>query len=129
MYKVRFHLANGPHYMHWQIKDMKTGHVEYMNPQTYSLWLINCQLKNSKTTAQKIHDGADKTVCAWIECSAWHAQSNYAMHEYLTDANQVEGLEYNPKNKPYWCFLGEDIDNKKFSDLMTLRSRVYHIIH
>jgi hypothetical protein len=128
MYKVRFHLANGPHYMHWQIKD-SDGNIEYIDPEKYSLWLIGCKLKNNAGTAKKIFEGADKTVCAWIECKSWHLQSRYSMSENMLDAIHMEHIEYNPHKQPYWSLLGMNMDGKECNDLVTHGRRVYQIFN
>lgn len=126
MYRVRFHLANGPHFMHWQIKNMSTGKVEYVNPEHDCLVMTNCILKNQPRTAQKIFDGADKTVCAWIQCGRWYLQSVHYTREYLADA-KMERIRYNPKIVPYWHFMldGKNIDNNPFCILVTVNRRVY----
>lgn len=127
MYRVRFHLANGPHFMHWQIKDMETGNVEYVDPQKYSLWLTNCKLKNNKKIARQIRDGADKTVCAWIECASWRIESDAFTCDFLFERTDIEHLQYNPRKAPYWNLLGCDIDNVRCDELITRKSKVYHI--
>lgn len=127
MYRVRFHLANGPHFMHWQIKDMETGNVEYVNPDKKSLYLIGCKLRNSPSTAKKIFETGDKTVCAWIECKSWHTQT-LAWSEDMINSG-VQWLEYNPHKKPHWNLSGENIDGYRYSMLMTHNKKVYQIFN
>ena len=59
---VRFHLAKGEHYRHWQVK--RGAEVHYYDPAQYNLILWGCRLRNHAKTAQKIHDGANKSV--WL---------------------------------------------------------------
>ena len=128
MYRVRFHLANGPHFMHWQIKDMETGHVEYVNPEHDCIVMTNCILKNQPKTAKKIFLGEDKTVCAWIECRVWYLQSINFIREYLAEATSVEHIRYNPKVTPHWHFMSHpkaNMDDSAFSLLMTVNRKVY----
>ena len=67
--KVRFNLGKGKNYMKWKLQF--PTHSEYYSPSEYNLAMFGCTLKNSKTTAKKIHDGAHKTVCAWILCDKY----------------------------------------------------------
>ena len=69
MYKVRFHLGRGKHFMQWQIKSDENV-VSYVDPLDNQLAMLGCRLSLQPSAAQKIHDGANKTVCAWIECES-----------------------------------------------------------
>lgn len=91
MVRVRFHLAKGENYQKWQIVQGKS--VLYFDPETVRLLMMNCRLRNRRGTADKIYAGADKTVCAWVECDA------------LLMANIVKAgrqLQYNPRKCPHW---------------------------
>lgn len=108
MFKVRFHLAKGPNYKKWQVTS-SCGAKSYHDPEKNELEMIGCKLKNNKKTAQKIFDGENKTVCAWIECDEIHIRNiklNSTLHSKIF---------YNPKKSPYWIDQnGQDIDNKQF---------------
>lgn len=102
IYKVRFHLQKGPNYLKWQVR-APDGSVSYYDPKEFSLVMINCKLKNRVKTAQKIHDGADKSVCAWIECK----QIN--VYQEVLSTNTLYGtLSYNPKVHPHWVLKYEE---------------------
>ncbi len=119
MTKVRFHLANGPHYMQWQVR---TGdNVTYYDPHEVSLEMIGCKLRNQRGTANRIHAGENKTVCAWVECNSLrvHPPSDPT----VSDINPVR---YNPRKFPHWYNLQlEDIDNCKFTTLRTWSRLIY----
>lgn len=105
MNKLRFHLGKGEHYMHWQRRHKDKG-VEYINPEGYGATYVNVKLANRKSTAQKIHDGENKTVCAWVEFD--YSWGRVPKGEYPNDLIE---LYYNPRNKPYWTSdLFDDID-------------------
>ena len=70
MYKIRFHLANGNNFMKWQVKNTDTNEVSYVDPSENQIAMMNATLKVQPSTAKKIHEGACKTVCAWIQCEA-----------------------------------------------------------
>lgn len=107
-YQVRFHLGKGENYGKWQVKALHG--VRYYDPATVSLTLLDCQLRNQPATAQKVYDGANKSVCAWVDCN-----------EVLVDgpADHV-GLpvSYNPKVAPYWRNMaGDRIDKQRIEVL------------
>ena len=106
MYKVRFHLGRGEHFMHWQIKSkLNTGDgtgakeiVDYVDPLDNQLAMLGCKLSLQPTTAQKIHDGANKTVCAWIECESVQVLEV----NRLKPNEQDYRIKFNPRQKPEW---------------------------
>ena len=67
MFKLRFHLANGPHKYKWQLKDSE-GNVTYVDPAHANFTMTKCKLHNSPKVAEGIYAGKEKTVCSWIEC-------------------------------------------------------------
>jgi len=111
--RVRFHLAHGPNFQNWQVKCGDS--VDYYDPSEYVLHMENCKLRNQPLTAQKIYHGANKTVCAWIECDSVTAvPSGNGM------LPAVDFLYYNPKHKPYWHLTsGQNADNTVFDTLST----------
>ena len=111
--RVRFHLAQGPNFKNWQVKC--GDNVEYYDPAEYNLHMENCKLRNQPATAKKIYDGANKTVCAWIECDSVTA---YPSADRVPRA--VDFLYYNPKRKPYWHLTsGVNADDRVFDSLST----------
>lgn len=116
-YEVRLHLGKGENYGKWQVKSM--AGVRYYDPATVSLTLLDCQLRNQRGTAQKIFDGANKDVCAWVDCN-----------EVLVEGPSTPtGLpvSYNPRIAPHWrSFCGENIDGKGFN---LLRSNWIQLVY
>ena len=107
--RVRFHLAAGEHFMHWQIR-YPNGDVQYVKPSEQNMLLHGCKLRNQKGTAKKIHEGSSKTVCAWIEC-------DWIQNVFMSDRGTP--LSYNPKVAPYWMSMGENMDDKTFDRIQT----------
>lgn len=102
-YKVRFNLSRGKNYMKWKVEG--PNGVFYYEPSEHILVMYDCQLKNSKATAKKIHDGAHKTVCAWVRSS--HVQVARSGNKY-----KGRNIYYNPRAAPYWTDEhGNDIDD------------------
>ena len=106
MYKVRFHLGRGKNFMNWQVtSNLNTGDgtgakhiVSYINPQENQLAMLGCKLSVQPTAAQKIHDGANKTVCAWIECEAVQVLEV----NRLKPNEQDYRIKFNPRQSPNW---------------------------
>lgn len=128
MYKVRFHLASGPNFMHWQVKSKETENVLFFNPEKYRLYMHDCKLINQPSTAKKIYQGMNKSVCAWIECSSFgivHERDwNDCQKPYYVQRKFQ--LNYNPRIVPYWhnCDF-ENIDKKVYKELATIKNKVY----
>ena len=106
MYKVRFHLGRGKNFMKWQVtSNLNTGDgtgakhiVSYINPQENQLAMLGCKLSLQPTAAQKIHDGANKTVCAWIECEAVQVLEV----NRIKPNEQDYRIKFNPRQSPNW---------------------------
>lgn len=106
MYKVRFHLGRGKNFMKWQVtSNLNTGDgtgakhvVSYVNPQENQLAMLGCKLSLQPTAAQKIHDGANKTVCAWIECESVQVLEV----NRLKPNEQDYRIKFNPRQSPNW---------------------------
>ena len=96
MYKVRFHLARGENFMKWQVTQ-PNGDKRYLNPEHNSIAMCGCKLRVQPSTAQKIHDGANKSVCAWIDCH--HLQeTNDPIPMTIFDTR----IAFNPKQSVHW---------------------------
>jgi hypothetical protein len=110
-YQIRFHLGKGEHFGKWQVKSA-VG-VRYYDPASVSLTLLDCQLRNHPGTARKIHAGAHKKVCAWVE----------ANDVLVSGPVEMAGVSvsYNPKVAPHWRNQsGECIDNKRIEVLRSI---------
>lgn len=113
--KLRFHLGHGPHFMHWQLTTAQG--VEYINPSDVSIILTNCYLRNQKGAAQKIHDGAKKTVCAWVEAEG------VTIGPLGNPCG--EPLEYNPRVAPNWRMMGDNVDGKVVQCVVTSGPKLF----
>ena len=125
MFKVRFHVAEGEHYKHWQIRTPIKGQkdlVEYADPSEVQLELVKCTLRSRPGVAKKVFKSQVRDVCGWVECE-------HVITTYL-DPMTVEGLSrvtYDPKINPYWKIEG-DSDNYEMlmvGDLITSGKRLY----
>lgn len=123
MYKVRFNLGKGPRFMTWKIT-FPDGHHEYLQPDEVTLILIKAKLKNQRGTAEKIHEGANKRVCAWVECEDLKIKDKYRFSENLSE------ISYNPRIAPYWRDTkGNDVDNSYYGTMRTLGNKVFEVVH
>lgn len=129
MYKVRFHLAKGVNYMKWQVvqivqpKDIRIfkNSVGYHDPESCQLIMYDCSLNNVSKVAEKIFLGSSKTVCAWISCK----DLDVIPSKLGVSVVNLKNVTYNPRISPHWSLDGENIDNKKFSCLLTSNNKVY----
>jgi hypothetical protein len=116
MYRVRFHLAAGKHFQQWQVRH-PDGTKTYHDPATSSLIMEGCYLRNSRRTAERIHAGARKSVCAWVLCGnvsvshfPWHCQASHLPGE----------VRFNPRVMPHWHDRrGTDLDGTRFYCVMS----------
>jgi hypothetical protein len=119
--KVRFHLAQGENYMHWQVK-YPDGETRYFNPENYQLVMFECKLHNQRGTAEKIcYEGQNKTVCAWIECDEIIVST-------IIESNGGSRISYNPRVKPHWMDVdGNNIDKHTYHVIKSINNKL-HII-
>lgn len=119
-YKIRFHLARGKHYQHWQIRDMKTKEVHYIAPEACRINLLDCKLISNRSIAEKIYDGANKSVCGWILCRDCMVNMR-SRYDWVAD----DLLIYNPRYQPYWTDLaGNCLDGAEYDSLELIGKEV-----
>jgi len=116
--KVRFNLGRGKNYLKWKVTH-PDGDVIYYSPDEVQLVMTECTFKNHKSTAQKIFDGAHKTVCAWILCKDIKIYTG----KPITDESRR--VRYNPRVQPNWIFDGQIMDNDGAPKLHTIDYGVY----
>ena len=112
--KVRFSLQRGENYMKWRVIG-SDGIVTYYNPCDVQLIMRECTLRNNKKLATKIFNGeSTKVVCAWILCNELEIR-----HSDFVKESDFK-IKYNPKVAPNWTFLGEDIDDRDVSYIVSV---------
>jgi hypothetical protein len=112
--KVRFSLQRGENYMKWRVIG-SDGIVTYYNPCDVQLIMRECTLRNNKKMATKIFNGeSTKVVCAWILCNELEIR-----HSDFVKESDFK-IKYNPKVAPNWTFLGEDIDDRDVSYIVSV---------
>jgi len=119
-YKVRFHLARGDNYMKWQVSDLQEDTKDYFDPDSKSIVMRNCTLGNYPSTAKKIFDGENKTVCAWVACD------EISVVDLLPTTGSLTHYKYNPRKNPHWFTETTDnADNRQFKMMVTNNRKVY----
>lgn len=118
--KVRFHLGRGKNFMKWKVQ-YPNGVIEYHSPSEVQLILKGCQLRNQKKTAQKIFDGGEKVVCAWVLCEG----IEIIKKSFLQLDTYCDRVRYNPRVQPNWLLNGEIMDNEKFPIIGSVDSGLY----
>jgi len=123
--RLRFHLARGKNYRHWQLKGMKKEPV-YFDPEDTSFILKNVKLYNKRNVAQKIYEGANKDVCAWLEIKG---SAKVQTTEF--DVSGMVEISYNPREVPFWTYkirvpgLEVDLDLKEFKKVIINKTKIY----
>ena len=116
--KVRFNLGRGKNYLKWKVT-YPDGEVTYYSPDEFQLVMTECTFKNHKKTAQKIYDGDNKTVCAWILCKYIKVHTDKSITD---ESNRVR---YNPRVQPNWVYNDKVVDDETSPQLHTIDRGVY----
>lgn len=116
-YKVRFNLGKGINFMKWKVSD-PLGKATYYDPGKVLITMNGCRLINHKGTAKKIHEGANKTVCAWVECDSVEVSNDYIF------SSNGEQVCYNPRVTPHWTLNDYIVDRAQFDKLITVGKSV-----
>lgn len=108
--------------MTWKIT-FPDGHHEYHQPDDISIKITNGVLKNRRKSADQIFEGANKRVCAWIECEKLEIKTQYDFNDNLSE------IRYSPRTQPYWCDINNNnIDGECFYFIHTLGNKVFEVI-
>jgi hypothetical protein len=119
--KVRFNLGRGKNYLKWKIEHSEG--VVYLSPDEFNLKMTNARLRNRRSTANKIKDGANKSVCSWILCDECEVLSHPNPWHATSDSKQVR---YNPRINPFWMDENENnIDGTSYDVLYTNGRKIY----
>jgi len=125
-YQIRFHLARGENYMHWQVK-ASDGSIRYIDPSKHQIEMIGCKLINKVGTARSVNKKGVKSVCGWIECDNYWPIGNDCI-----PIDDLERLYYNPIKDVHWRRDSDDgdfnWDNTYYDNLVTNGKNV-HILH
>jgi hypothetical protein len=111
--KVRFNLSRGVNYLKWKV-EYPDGNVMYYYPTGVQLVMGDCTLKNYKKVAEKIHNGANKSVCAWVLCKTLELKFD----NFITD--NTTQIKFNPRVQPNWIINGEVSDGKKLDSIHSI---------
>lgn len=122
MYRVRFNLGRGENYKKWVVTNSETRERTYYDPETTTLFMMNGKFKNRRKSANRIKEGSNKFVCAWIECDdVWEEQMDSA-----EELDTTFEYRYNPRVHPYWVGPdGENADNHSERMLYTINNKIF----
>ena len=125
MYKIRFHLGRGDNFMKWQVKSIDGNVVEYYRPEKEQIAMFNAKLKVQLGTSTKIHEGACKTVCAWIECDDFQLLGD---PEFVKPNVNDFYVRFNPRHNPNWLDMHGTIMNDEKYDLIMTQDRSLFVV-
>jgi hypothetical protein len=120
--KVRFNLGRGKNYMKWKIQH-PDGKIEYHSPTEVQLLMHDCVLKNYKSVSQKIFEGGEKVVCAWVLCKSLAIKKS----EFIQGDLVGERIRYNPRVTPHWMLNDSNVDGMSVDKLVSVDFGVYKI--
>lgn len=88
-----------------------------------NIFLLESKLVNQRKTAERIHNGADKDVCAWVQAMG------FEVRDVGEDIERGQMLRFNPEFVPHWI-AGEgdnakDVDGFLFRELVTVGRHVF----
>ena len=115
--KVRFNLGRGTNYMKWKVES-KDG-IFYYDPEEVSLIMTGCTLKNYKKTAEKIYNGGEKVVCAWVLCN------DLTISKIQTDVSGKHQIKYNPRVTPNWTLNNNIVDNTDYCTIWSSGRKLF----
>lgn len=118
-FKIRFHLGQGENYMKWRVEDVTTKNVWFFETSEFEAVIINGKLYNQKSAANKINQGSNKTVCAWIMAED--------VVLYPTDNLWMRGqVAYNPRVMPHWIDNnGNNVDKQEFAEMHIVERKIF----
>ena len=122
MYKIRFHLARGENFMKWQVK--APGYVQYVDPAEHQIAMFNAKLKVQLGTSKKIHEGACKTVCAWVQCEEFQITRNDKIKPNVNDFY----VRFNPRHNPNWVDMQNTILSDEEYSLLVSQDRSLFVV-
>ena len=74
-----------------------------------------CTLKNNRKLSEKIFNGTStKNVCGWILCKSIEIRHS----DFIKESDFK--IRFNPKIAPFWMFMGDDVDNKELSYIVSV---------
>ncbi len=120
--KVRFNLSRGRNYMKWKV-EYPNKTVEYHDPEQVQLILTNAQLRNYKKVAEKIYNGANKSVCAWVLCDSVEIKTT----DFKELNDSFDRIKYNPRIKPNWTINEEIADNEFMELIISENNKLYKV--
>lgn len=127
--EVRFHLSNGKHYMHWQVKikrGSKTIDVVYYDPAEYQLEMRGCILWNRPNKAKQVFEAGVHDVSGWVRCEEVMLRKGFYPR---LPVDSLEKLFYNPLRDPHWRRESDDNefiwDHTEYATLLTNGKQVY----
>ncbi len=113
--------------MKWQIK--LSGHsideVQYVDPAEHQIAMFNAKLKVQTGTSKKIHEGACKTVCAWVQCDEVQIMPNDKIKPNVNDFY----VRFNPRHNPEWVDMHSNIMSGEEYSLLVSQDRSLFVVN
>ena len=108
--------------MKWQVK--APGYVQYVDPAEHQIAMFNAKLKVQTGTSKKIHEGACKTVCAWVQCDEFQITRPDKIKPNVNDFY----VRFNPRHNPNWVDMQHNIMNNEEYSLLVSQDRSLFVV-
>jgi len=126
--KVRFNLGRGVNYMKWKV-EVPGQEAMYLDPNEFQLVMTTCSLRNHRRIAERINQGENKSVCAWILCDSLDVFEVSSKQELPSHAFR---LYYDPRVLPYWHTSRQvvhDFDNTDHFMIVSEGKKLFCLSH
>ena len=126
MYKIRFHLGRGDNFMKWQVRSTDGNVVQYYEPEKFQIAMFNATLKVQLGASNKIHEGACKTVCAWVQCEDFQV---LGQSDLVKKGESDFYVRFNPRVNPNWTDASANrINDENFNLLITEGRNIFAVV-
>ena len=122
-FKVRFNLGRGKNFMKWKVQ-YPDGKIEYHSPLDAQLLMHECILKNHRKVAQRIYNGGEKVVCAWVLCKSITIKTE----DFIQADLNGDRVRYNPRVTPHWTLNDSVVDGMSVDKLASVDYGLYRIV-
>ena len=114
--------------MKWQVKTLVSDGsdlIQYFEPEKYQLAMFDAKLRVQTGTAKKIHEGACKTVCAWVECKELQILGSA---DFIKPNVSDFYVRFNPRRNPEWVDMHDNIMSNEEYSLLVSQDRSLFVV-
>lgn len=112
--------------MKWQVRSTDGNVVQYYEPEKFQIAMFNATLKVQLGASNKIHEGACKTVCAWVQCEDFQV---LGQSDLVKKGESDFYVRFNPRVNPNWTDASANrINDENFNLLITEGRNIFAVV-